>query len=200
MYDMIKKANKARAEIQSMNENVLTNLKTLAESSKQTSQVLAESVTSVLANIASTAQQGGELKLMHLNSIAAFLAGVETLAQRLPNSQDANKTANTLRVLSAVGIGPDGNVTYATTPVAQLGARNEQLLQKYQKLVNDYAQSQSRGEPNGQQLTQATRQLQVAIDRAMRQASGSGGQQAGSQARGETSFSANKAAAQPAVM
>lgn len=200
MYDMIKKANKARAERQMTNENVLTNLKVLAESSKQTSQVLAENVTSVLANIASTAQQGAELKLMHLNSIAAFLAGVETLAQRLPNSQDATKTTNTLRVLAAVGIDPEGHVTYATTPVAQLGARNEQLMQKYQKIVNDYAQSQSRGQPDGKMLTQAARQLQVNIDRAMRQASGSGGQQAGSEARGETSFSANKAAAQPAMM
>lgn len=160
-------------------------------------QVLAEAVTNVLANIATAADEGEPLKLMHLNSIASFLAGVDTLSTALPNMKDEKKKQTALRVLAAVGIDADGYVTYATTPVAQLGARNADLLAKYTKLVQDYAQSQSRGSPDGKALATTTRGLQQQIDRSMRTAAGS---QVSPQDKGETTFDPSVAAAQPAMM
>lgn len=192
MFSMIKTANRALAEAAATASYVQANLTVLAETQNQTAEILAENVTHVLANIANAAQQGEELKLMHTNSIAAFLAGVETLAQKLPD-QSPDKSANALRVLAAASIDPDGYVTYATTPVAQLGARNEPVMQKYQKVVNDYVTSQSRGQPDGTQLAQLARKLQMNIDRAMRIAATNSGPK---NAPGETTFTPDVAAAQ----
>lgn len=196
-FNMIKLATQTVVETRLVTENIRSNLAILAESQKQTAQVLAENVTHVLANIANAATQGEPIKLLHLDSLASFLSGVQLLAANLTTDPDAEKRSKTLRALAAAGIDPDGHVTYAVTPIAQYGARNEATLAKYKKMVQDYAQSQSRGQPDGQQLAATAKQLQTSIDRAMRIAAN---KKAGPEASGETSFSANKAAAQPAVM
>lgn len=141
----------------------------LAESQQMEPAALTESVTNLLANIATTAASGQPLKLMHTDSIASFMAGVEAISQSLPVSQDQTKRENTLRVLAAAAVGPDGNVTYAATPIAQLGARKPELRDKYLQLVNAYASSGD--EQAGKALASAARMLQQQIDQAMRQGS-----------------------------
>lgn len=178
-------------------EQIRENFNNFGQEKQLNPALLAENVTEVLANIAIAAEEGEPLKLMHLNSIAAFLAGVDTLATKLPSMKDETKKQNVLRVLAAVGIDGEGYVTYATTPVAQLGARDENLLAQYSKLVQDYAQSQSRGRADGKLLAQTTRGLQQKIDKSMRQATAN---TQGPQANGETSFDPSVAAAQPGMM
>lgn len=168
--NLIKQANALRNEEVRTNDTIVRNLHTIAESNETTAPVLAENVTHILANIASTAQEGAPLKLMHINSIAAFMAGVESLAKALPTSQDQTKVQNAIRYLQAAKVGPDGFVTTAVAPIAQMGARKSGLMSKYDQLVKDYVVSQSRGQPNGGQLAQAAKQLQTQIDQAMRTA------------------------------
>lgn len=142
----------------------------LAEKQNISVQQLSEDVTHILANIASTASEGAPLKLMHLDSVAAFMAGVEAIANALPNSQDVGKVQNTLRYLRAAKIGADGFITTASAPIAQVGVRNSELMSKYNKLVKDYAVGASGGHPSGDQLAAAAKQLQYRIDQAMRAA------------------------------
>jgi len=200
-FNLIKSVNQALTEQIDAATTMFTNLLEFAKIEGENPGVLIENVTNVLANIATTAAENKPIQLMNANSIAAFLSGVDILSQKLPNLQDATKKANSLRALAAVNVDPSGEVTYATVPIARLGAQDQNMYAKYQKIVNDYEQSTAIGKPNGKALQQAARVLQMKIDQAMRQAAaGQGGQQAGSEARGETTFSANKAAAQPGVM
>lgn len=191
MFKLINKVNKARHEVQQVTENTHTNLTILAETQNQTADILAENVTQVLADIATAAQQGDELKLMHVDSIAAFMAGVEMLAHQLPE-QSPEKATMTMRVLSAASVDPEGYVTYATTPVVQLGARNEPSMQKFNRMVRTYVQSQTQGRPDGTTLAQAARQLQANIERAMRTSQESQSKNL----PGETTFDPNVVAAQ----
>lgn len=169
-FNMIKSANNADRTQLKQQAATYTMMMEYAEEGKISVQELAESVTHILANIATTASSGAPLKLMHLNSIASFMAGVEAIAKALPTTQDEIRKQNTLRVLTAAGVQPDGTVSYAVTPIAQLGARKQDIHGKYSAMVQDYAASTARGEPAGQELAQAARMLQAQIDRAMRQA------------------------------
>lgn len=169
--NLIKTANIQYNEKERLYDTIRRNVSVIAEEHNTTADVLVENVTHILANIASTAEEGAPLKLMHINSIAAFMAGVESLAKALPTSQDRVKVQNALRYLQASKVGPDGFVTTAVAPIAQLGARKPGLMSKYDQLIKDYIVSQSRGQPNGGQLAQAAKQLQMLIDQAMRTAS-----------------------------
>lgn len=153
-FDMVKAAQAARKHNALVVEGI------------QKSGVLVENITSVLANIAMSAEEGKPIDLMNQNSIPSFLAGVDTIANALPHSQEQDKKENTIRVLAAASIGRDGMVTYAVTPIAQLGARKSELRLKYSKLVQAYAQSGD--QQDGKILAQAVRQLQMKIDQAMR--------------------------------
>lgn len=133
--------------------------------------ILPEDVTHILANIASTASAGKPLKIMHLNSIASFLAGVDIIANALPISQDEQRKANTLRVLAAVNVGPDGFITSQAAPIAQLGARNQAKHDYYADLVTQYMNGVESGQPEGQQLIMVAKKLQQQIDQAVRLAS-----------------------------
>lgn len=168
-YKLIKPAaNKLRAINLSI-QHIQSYIQGLAEAQDMTPVALSESVTNILANIAVTAEEGKPLQLMHTDSIASFMAGVEAISQSLPVSQDQTKRENTLRVLAAAAVGPDGNVSYAATPIAQLGARKEELRNKYLQLVNAYAAGSN--PEAGKALAQAARMLQQQIDQAMRQGS-----------------------------
>lgn len=175
-FPKIKQATKTLKEEAIAASNTMQMMVEYAQEGNVTVSELYENVTNILANIATTASEGRPLKLMHLNSIASFMAGVEAIAKALPTTQDEARKQNTLRVLAAAGVQPDGTVSYATTPIAQLGARKQDLQGKYAAMVQDYAQSTARGEPAGMELAQAARMLQTQIDRAMRQATSSGQQ------------------------
>jgi hypothetical protein len=170
-FNMIQQATKLHKTNLQESQAIVAYMAVVAEQQQITTEVLAESVTSLLANIAVTVQEGKPIKLMHLNSVAAFMAGVDAMADALPNSQDEEKKQNTLRVLAVAGLGADGFVNMATMPIVNLGARKEDLKAKYMTLIQDYMASQQSGKPNGTALMAATRQLQFAVDRAMRGAS-----------------------------
>lgn len=140
----------------------------LAEEQKTTGEKLFEAVTHVLANIIATASQGAPIKAMNASSLAGFMAGVETLAMALPKSNEQQK-ANALKVLQAASIGPDGLVTTSVASIAQLGAKKPDLSTKYAGVVNKYlAAANSKTPDAGKELVTVARQLQAAIDRAMR--------------------------------
>lgn len=165
--ELIKSANSQHNDQLLQTSTIRNALRFIAEEQNTTAQQLSESVTHLLANIAQTTAAGEPIKLMHLSSVAAFMAGVEAIAKALPNAQDPNKVRSTLRHLHAAKVGSDGFVTTAVAPIAQLGVRKQELMAKYDKMVKDYALSVSRGQANGQVLSAAAKQLQLSIDRAM---------------------------------
>lgn len=122
---------------------------------EQSPITLAESVTHVLAGLAQNS------KNMNPRSVASFLAGVEQLSRALAQSQDEKKTQNTIRVLADAALKHD-ELTKQSLPnnsvvvIAQYGAKFPELMQKYERIVND-----------PQQLDQAARQLSGPIERAM---------------------------------
>lgn len=178
--NLIKSANSLKNSTDQQNDTIRRNLTMLAEVQLSTRELLAENVTHILANIAATASDGGELKLMHLNSIAAFMAGVEAIANAMPNSQDKSKVQNTLRYLQSAKVGVDGLVTGAVGPIAELGAQKPDLMAKYSQIIKAYVLSVSRGKPTGDILAQSARALQSSIDQAMRVATSTTAPQASS--------------------
>lgn len=164
---MLQTANTNAVEVTTTNKLIKESLTALAAKQGVEPQQLYESVTHVLANIASTASDGKPIQLLHTNSVAAFFAGVERLANVLPNMDEPNKSKG-LRLLTTASVGPDGHVTYQVAKIAELGARDDRLYKSYLQMVTDYVTSVSRGQPNGEPLAQAARQLQMNIDRAMR--------------------------------
>lgn len=167
---MIERAHNQRKKIDETNAAIVIQFQQLAEKTSVELHVLYESVTHLLSNIATKAETGEPIKLMHANSVGAFLAGVETIANALPTSTDETKRENTLRVLAKAGMGPNGLINDFTFPIVNLGARNESRHKQMTQLVVDYMNSQIRGEPNGRRLAQVARQLQQGVDRAMRSA------------------------------
>ncbi len=182
--DLIKSANSNRSAQLLQTNTIRSTLRIIAEEQDLTAQQLSENVTHILANIAQTTADGAPIKLMHLNSVAAFMAGVEAIAKALPNAQDPGKVQNTLRYLQAAKVGSDGFVTTAVAPIAQLGVRKQELMAKYDKMVKDYALSVSRGQANGQELSAAAKQLQQSIDQAMRVATSTAAPQASTASAG----------------
>lgn len=167
-FDMIKAADTIRAQMIEESTNIVAHLAAIAQVKGKTLDFVAESAMSLLANIAVTADSGKPIKLMHTNSVAAFLAGVETIAQALPKTDDEIKKQNTLRALAVSGIGDDGSVNDATFPIVNLGARKEAVHQKWAQMVGDYVKTQASGQPQGEALSRAVRQLQQKVDMAMR--------------------------------
>lgn len=150
----------------------LTNANNLVEHLDQIG-VLVEDVTHVLANIAVSASDGQPLKVMHLSSVAAFMAGVDLIANKLHTITDQPRKAATLKMLAAAGVGSDGFVTTAVAPIAQAGVRNPVILTQYKDMVSQYMASIDARNPNGDALAKSARKLQHQIDRAVRLASSS---------------------------
>lgn len=169
-FNMIKSANAADKKAKAQVNAIFANLSAFALMKNTTPQRLHESVTHLLANIATKADAGEPIKLMHVNSIGAFLAGVEAIAQALPSAPDPEKRTNTLRILATAGMGPDGTINDETFPIVNLGARKEARHKEMTQMVADYMDSQVRGEPNGRPLAQLARKLQMDVDSAMRSA------------------------------
>lgn len=160
---LIKTAQQLLTDQQKQTASINEHFTRIAEDKKMTVQVVSESVLSLLANIAVKAEQKQPIDLMHMNSVAAFLAGVETIALALPSSTDQEKKQNTLRALAVAGLGEDGTINDATFPIINLGARKAALHSQWGQKLKAYTAT---GE--GAQLAQAVRQLQMNVDRAMR--------------------------------
>lgn len=163
---LIKAATENMLREAAESERILETLAEMADLTGTDVNVLGESVTSLLANIAIKAEQGEPLELMHISSIAAFMAGVEAIADALPTASDEEKVQNTLRVLATAAI-EDGTANRATYPIVNLGARKVNRHKSYLRILNDYAASQTRGEPQGEIVMRAARILQMKIDRAV---------------------------------
>jgi hypothetical protein len=168
-FTLLKTANQTAITRLSEETTIRENFTTLAGQHNTDSNLLAESVIDVLANIAAAASTGKEFKAMNIDSTAAFLAGVEKMSQVLPKLQDPGK-GNMLRALTAAGIGKDGFVSTAVAPIAQFGAKDDQLRQKYADLLKSYIASIPSGHPAGDTVVTAVRRLQVSISMAMKSA------------------------------
>lgn len=131
--------------------------------------VLVENVTHVLANIANKADAGEEIQAASQDSIAAFLAGVEAIADRLPQTQDSTRAQSMVRTLNKCGIEQDGHITTSCVPVAEIGAKYPDVRKKYYRLLALYNMSLSRGRGvANNDLIRAVKVLQHRIDGAMR--------------------------------
>lgn len=149
-------------------ECIRKNLTVIAEEADRTVDVVTESITHVLANLAVTADQGKPIELLHLNSVAALLAGVEALATALPQIPDSARKQNTIRALANAKIEADGHISDHVFPVVELGSRKEDLQRKYAGILQAYSRDQIEGKPDSSQLVRIIRQLQQKIDAAMR--------------------------------
>lgn len=158
-------------EQQQLQQSIKSSFATLAEQAETTPSVLMESVTHVLANIATKLETGQEIDLMHINSVAAFLAGVDVIANALPQTSDQNKRTLTIDVLSKVGLDEYGKINDHTFPIVNVGARNQSLHKKYAEMLKQYTVSAARGAPQGEQAAREVRRLQMNIDKAMRSSS-----------------------------
>lgn len=136
--------------------------------SLQTVNVLAETVMHVLANVATKAEEGQDISAASADSIAAFLAGVEAIATRLPNSSNNEKKQTIMRKLAVCGINPDGTLSTNCVPIAEIGSSFPELRRKYSQLINSYELSIEQGRPNGSTLVRSVRSLQQILDRAIR--------------------------------
>lgn len=129
--------------------------------------VLVESVTQVLANIATKVSNNENITLASIDSLSSFLAGVEAITTQLPNSTDETKKQNVVRLLSLVGVNSDGTLTTTATPIAEYGARYPDIRSKYTKLFQQYENSLQNNQPNNGQLVSIIRSLQLSIDKAV---------------------------------
>lgn len=149
----------------------LTEAVAITEAFEQTG-VLMESVTHVLANIATKAEAGEEIQAASQDSIAAFLAGVEAVADRLPQSQESGKAQSLVRVLNKCAVGQDGYISTDCVPIAEIGAKFPDIRKKYYRVLALYNMSLERGRgAANRSLIRAVRVLQHKIDSAMRSVS-----------------------------
>ena len=146
----------------------------LAEAANCEANALEESVTNLLANLAQNIEDGKPITVMMQNTCGAFLAGVDLLAQAMPQSMDMNKAVNAVRVLNAIEVEADGMANKAIMPVVKLGAQDKNKTHEYAKLVVGYNQ-RARGSENQELgpavshvLLRHVRRLQQKIDQAMR--------------------------------
>jgi hypothetical protein len=98
---------------------------------------------------------------MNPRSVASFLAGVEKISQTLPSANiGADKKQNTIRLLTAAAMKFD-DLTKQALPnpqvvkIAQYGAGDTQLMQKYLDIVKQGPQA----------ISTSANQLRSAIDR-----------------------------------
>jgi hypothetical protein len=165
---LLQAANANLKSQENTSSNIAKQFTIIAESINQSPNLVFENVTHLLANIANTVLNGKPIKLLHLNSVAAFLAGVEAIAKALPVTSDEMKKQNTLRVLATAGLDDSGQINDSTFPIVNIGAKKQDLQSKYADMIKKYASSLTLGQPDGQQLGQAVKQLQFFIDKAMR--------------------------------
>lgn len=149
--------------------NITANMDLIGAHTNTSSSALMETVTALLANIAMKAEQGQPIELMHINSVAAFLAGVEAMTAALPTATDETKRSNTLRVLTTAGL-DGGQVNDATFPIVSLGAHKRERHKAFAQLLQAYVSSLTRGQPDGTAVARAAREIQMKVDRAMRMA------------------------------
>lgn len=130
--------------------------------------VMAESVLHVLANIAAKAEGGQPVEAASAESLASFMAGVEALAQRLPDVRNEKTKRSILSIMSNAGINPDGTVTANVQQVAELGKGQKELYTRYIRAFKMYELSLQRNRPAGQQLARAAKRVQQIVDQAVR--------------------------------
>lgn len=164
-FSLIKKAQIIDTTKNNQNICILENLTYFAIRESVTVKQLSESITHILAGLEQTSAN------MNPRTVASFLAGVESLSDKLTTIRDSTAKQNTLKVLTNAAMKYD-DLTKKSLPnqsavsIAQYGARFPEVVQKYLK----FATSQDAA----QQIGTAARQLQGPIQRAMQQVTQSG--------------------------
>lgn len=153
--------------------NIRYNLKMICERADVTVQQVTEAITHVLANLINTIEQNKPITLLHINSVADLLAGVDALSTALPAATDKTRVANTVRILSNVAVGKDGELNQSAVPIINYGAKATKLRQEYRQMLNAYAKDvESAQSTNHSDLLKQIRLLRQNIDRAMFQVKG----------------------------
>lgn len=140
-------------------------LESVAKSMNIAPKVLTEAATHVLANLADKVSQGAKPTAMSSASMAAFLAGVEYLVTALPRVRNPEQVQKAQSLLANVRIGTDGYVSTDAAPIAQLGAKQPDLVAKYKGLVDAYLQSVDSGTPQTNQLLNGIKKLNIGLSR-----------------------------------
>lgn len=150
--------------------NLVEHLTPVAKSANVSFETLVETVTQVLANFAAKASEGQPIvALSDINSLSAFLAGVEAIANNLPKTQNQQTKTLALQILNTIAIGQDQKVTpSALSPIIGQGAKYPDLVNNYKRVVQTYFTSLDQNRPNGAELVKAVKALQQNIDTAMR--------------------------------
>lgn len=131
-------------------------------------EVLGESVLQLLANISTKASAGQTIDAASAESLAAFMAGVEALANQLPKVENDKTKRSILSLMSNIGVNQDGTATTNIDGVASFGHRYPDLYKKYIRAFKIYELSLQRNRPAGQPLERAAKRLQQQVDQAIR--------------------------------
>ena len=151
---LIKTAHNNLLESQKIAQNVTQ----FAKEFDTTVPFMVEAITHVLSELEQT------IKSMNPRSVAAILAGVEKISTILPKTTDSTKKQNTIRLLTAAKMTvndlqpgqPQPNE--AVVKIAQYGASDSTLMQKYLDMVQREPQS----------IGVVANKLKQSIDNAMR--------------------------------
>lgn len=144
-YSLIKQAHAAQITRHTLTENIAY----LATTHNITDAVVCESISHVLAGLAQNP------RMMHPNSIAALMAGLEKLSGGLMSSADDAKKQHTMQTLIQANL-KQSLPNNAVVTIAEFGARFPDLVQKYAAIVKS---------PN--ELPSALNKLRSTIERAM---------------------------------
>lgn len=157
-YSLLQNIQKTAIAEHDLATRMVRNLKTL--------NVLVEDVTHVLAAISTAAREQQKIQLASAESLAAFLAGVEVLSQKLPASNNENMKQSVLRLMANIRVNPDQSLSANVQPVADLGAKHPDIMKRYLSVLKTYEYDPN--EQSADSVSRVARMLQSEIDRALR--------------------------------
>lgn len=186
---MIQEAQSIHTANNQRTELIISNVTFLAEQANVSTEQLLESVLSVLANFANYVQQGKKvLSLNNINSMAAFLAGIETINTAALNNQiKPAAIPNVIAAYANAKIEPAGGVvSHDVQAIVDVGAKHADLVQKYRDELQQYLSAPNAArEATQNQLLGNIRKLQQFADSAIRKIQGSSTQVAKPQPQGQ---------------
>jgi len=157
-FNLLQKIHNESKTETTFSNNVLGQLKHM--------KVLTEDVTHVLAAIATAANSNKPLQMASAESLAAFLAGVEMLSQKLPSSKNEQTKQSVLRLMANIRINPDQSLSTNVQPIVDLGASNPSIMKRYVNILKMYEYHPD--QDSAEAVSRAARLLQGEIDRALR--------------------------------
>jgi hypothetical protein len=162
-YKLINEAQKRSDEIQ----QVVGNIKTLADFLQEDPVMLMENAIQVVAGLKGLMSAGKPLTQagMSPSSVAGVVAGLRVLTRALPKITDEQKRTRALAVLGDIKMGEKMSLG-STTAIANLASKDPQA-DELRAAFEQYAKT---GQPNPA-VIKLLGQLQIELDQALRAAS-----------------------------